>query len=111
MDTVTQYRAIIEQILTHYVEVPYAYGTIQNETIFDARSDRYVVLSVGWQGQKRIHGCLIHIDIIAGKVWVQADGTEDGVARILEAAGIARHDIVLGFQSQDARPQTTYAVV
>ena len=109
MDTITTYRKIIEQVLTHYVEVTYAYGEIQNEPVFDRTADRYIVVSVGWQGMKRIHGCLIHIDIIDGKVWVQRDGTEYGIAQDLEAAGIPKHTIVLGFHSSDVRSYTEYA--
>ena len=32
--------------------------------------------------QKRIYGCLIHLEIIDGKIWVQRDDTEDGVSRL-----------------------------
>ena len=110
MDTVASYHHIIEQVLTHYVEVPYAYGDIQNETLFDRNADRYAVISVGWQGSKRIHGCLVHIDIIDGKIWVQRDGTEHGIANDLVAAGIPKQQIVLGFQSSDVRPYTEFAV-
>ena len=46
MDTIVTYRQIIEQILTHYVEIPYAYGEIENETVFDRTADRYMVLSM-----------------------------------------------------------------
>ncbi len=31
---------------------------------------------------------VIHIDLLGDKVWVQYDGTEDGVATELVAAGI-----------------------
>jgi hypothetical protein len=110
MDTVATYRSIVEQVLTHYIEVTYAYGDIQNEAIFDRGSDRYAIMSVGWQGVKRIHGCLIHIDIVDGKVWIQRDGTEDGIAHDLVAAGIPRQHIVLGFQSSDVRVYTEFAV-
>jgi len=67
-------------------------------------------MSVGWDGQKRIHTCLLHLDIVEGKVWIQWDGREDGIARDLIAAGIAKHDIVLGFHPENIRPYTEYAV-
>jgi hypothetical protein len=69
-----------------------------------------LVISVGWQKVKRIHGCLIHIDIIDGKAWIQRDGTEHGIAKELEAAGIPRDRIVLGFHSSEVRKHTEYAV-
>jgi XisI protein len=60
---------------------------------------------VGWSKDGRIHGCLIH-----GKVWVQRDGTEDGIANELVEAGIPKEDIVLGFHEPDVRPYTGFAV-
>jgi len=110
MDTLDTYRQIIHNVLSEYVRLQYAYGEIQNETIFDRQADRYLVMSVGWQRVKRIHGCLIHIDIINDKVWIQRDGTEDGIADKLVAAGIPKEKIVLGFHTPDARQHTEFAV-
>lgn len=45
-----------------------------------------------------------------GKVWVQRDGTEDGIANELVQAGIAKEDIVLGFHKPAVRPYTGSAV-
>jgi hypothetical protein len=90
--------------------IQYAYGTIHNEAVFDSTRDRYLVLSLGWQNHRRVHSCLIHIDILGDKVWIQRDGTEDGIAFELVDAGIPKHAIVLGFQSEDIRPYTEFAV-
>lgn len=110
MDTLDTYRQIIQNVLMEYVQLQYAYGEIQNETIFDREADRYLVMSVGWQNVRRIHGCLIHIDIINDKVWIQRDGTEYGIANELVAAGMQKDRIVLGFHSPEVRQHTEYAV-
>ena len=110
MDTLDTYRQIIQNVLTEYIRLQYAYGEIQNETIFDREADRYLVMSIGWQNARRIHGCLIHIDIINDKVWIQRDGTEYGIATELVAAGIPKDRIVLGFHPRDIRQHTEYAV-
>ena len=110
MDTVETYRQMIEQLLTRYTKIPYAYGDIESKTLFDQEADRYMLITVGWQGPKRVHGCLIHIVIINGKVWLQRDDTEYRVAEELEKAGIPKQQIVLGFQMPDVRPFTEYAV-
>ncbi|MEG3861229.1 MULTISPECIES: element excision factor XisI family protein [unclassified Microcoleus] len=52
----------------------------------------------------------MHLDIIDDKVWIQHDGTEDGIAYELEAAGISKHPIVLAFKSLERRRLTEYAV-
>lgn len=111
MDTLDEYRQIIRKLLAQYVPIKYANGDIQNEAVFDPENDRYLVVSVGWQKPKRVHGCLLHLDIINGKVWVQRDGTEGGIANELVAAGIPKSDIVLGFHTVDVRPHTGFAYV
>lgn len=58
-----------------------------------------------------MHGCLVHLDIIDGKIWVQRDETEDGVTQDLVAAGIAKDKIVLAFHPADVRQYIGYAVV
>lgn len=110
MDRLEKYRQTICEVLLKYVELRYANGEIENEVIFDRNNERYLVVSLGWQGVKRIHGVLIHIDIIKDKVWIQRDGTEYGVAKDLVAAGIPKTDIVLGFHVPDIRQHTEYAV-
>ena len=110
MDHLTHYRQIVEQVLSQYLEITYANGAIQNEPIYDREAGRYVIMSSGWQGPRRIHGCLVHINIQAGKVWIQRDGTEHGVAHDLVAAGIPRDQIVLGFYSSPTRQYTDFAV-
>ncbi|MCP4699126.1 MAG: XisI protein [Gammaproteobacteria bacterium] len=110
MDTVENYRQIIENVLSHHEETCYANVDGNNEALFDRRHDRYCVLSIGWQGMRRVHGCLIHIDLIGDKVWIQRDDTEDGVAYELEAAGIPRQAIVLGFKPPAVRRYTAYAL-
>ena len=64
---------------------------------------------VGWDG-RRVHGCLAHVDLIDGKIWIQRDGTEDGLARDFEAAGVPKDRIVLAFRSPGIRRYTGYAV-
>jgi hypothetical protein len=110
MDTLNRYREILERLLTDYAKIPYAYGEIQTEAIFDRAGDHYLLVNVGWDNSRRVHGCLVHIDIISGKVWIQRDGTEEGVAALLEEAGVARTDIVLGFRPPEIRKYTDYAV-
>jgi len=108
MDSLDICRNIICQKLSDYAKIPYAYGEIKTMTVFDKESDSYLLLTVGWQEDRRIHGCLIHIDIIGDKLWIQRDGTEYGIAEELADAGIPRENIVLGFHPSDVRKYTDY---
>ena len=109
MGPVTDDREIIRRCLRQFVGIRYANGDIENETVFDDESGRYLVVSQGWMGDKRVHGCLVHVELRGDKVWIQRDGTEDGVADEFVAAGIPKSRIVLGFRDLDARKLGEYA--
>ena len=111
MDTLDRYREITEAILTEYTQIPYAYGDVQTEAVFDHVNDRYLLVNVGWEDTgRRVHGTLVHIDIVHGKLWIQRDGTEHGIAKELVRAGVPKDHIVLGFRSAEIRRHTEYAV-
>jgi hypothetical protein len=57
-----------------------------------------------------VHGCLIHIDLKAGKVWLQHDSTDAEIARQLVAAGIPANQIAPGFQPERYRWESGFAV-
>ncbi len=97
MDTIERYRTIVQDVLKPLSERRYTGRDVHNEAVFDTKNDRYIVMSVGWEHPKRIHGCIAHLDIIGVKVWILQDSTESGIAYDLEAAGIPKSDIVLGF--------------
>ena len=111
MDSVERYRQLVQSILTDYAVIPYAHGEVRFETVMDSTSDRYLLMLVGWEGIRRVHGCLIHVDIIDGKIWIQRDGTERGVARDLLDAGVPRDRIVLAFRAAEAREEAGLAAV
>ena len=110
MDPIARYRALIQQVIIRHAQIPPVYGEVRIETIFDTKQDHYALVHTGWEGIRRIEGEVIHIDIINGKIWIQHDGTEYGVARELEELGVARHEVVLGFHAPVKRRLTDYAV-
>ena len=110
MDTITHYQQLLEQILSAHASIPFAgRGQIQSKTVFQHETQCYLLFAIGWQQKKRVHDCLVHADIIDGKIWVQADGTEYGIANELVDAGIPKDHIVLGFHSHDVRQFTGFA--
>jgi len=104
MDARDQDRAIIEQALTDYAAIPYAHGDVATQTVFDRTSDHYLLMIIGSENRRRVHGCLVHIDIIDDKIWIQTDGTERGLAPTLVRAGIAPERIILAFSSAGSYP-------
>ncbi len=110
MDRVEKYREIVRAVLRDYGSFKPSHGDIRTEIILDQANDHYELMHVGWDGQRRVHGCVIHLDIIGGKIWIQHDGTSEPVADELERAGVPKEDIVLGFLPEKVRPHTGYAV-
>lgn len=110
MDTLTRYRQIVQQVLMGYQAHRPMVPTIEVETILDPITDHYQVLTMGWRDQERIYGTILHMDIRHGKIWIQHDGTEDGIAERLVAAGIPKTDIVLAYQSPFKRQFSEFAV-
>lgn len=110
MDSLKKYRETIKSILTNYVSIPYSRGDIKSKLIISNDGNNYLVISVGWQNKKRVHGCIIHLEIIDNKIWIHRDGTEYGIANELLDAGISKDKIVLGFHPADIRPYTEFAV-
>lgn len=111
MGDLTRYREIIRKLIQDYSKFQPARGDVQIEVILDETNDHYELMYAGWNGPYRIHGSVLHVDIRGGKVWIQHDGTEEGIAEKLVSAGIPRDHIVLAFKSPDIRPHTGYASV
>ncbi|MDF5707005.1 MAG: XisI protein [Nostoc sp. S4] len=94
MDKLEQYRQCIQNLLSNYAATPFANGEIESQTVFDLQQNRYQVMNVGWDGNRRVHGCVLHLDIKDGKIWVQQNTTELRIAHELVAMGIPKEDII-----------------
>jgi hypothetical protein len=110
MDKLELYRQSIKSILTEYAAVPISHAAIETQTIFDTQQDRYQVVNVGWNGNRRVHGCVLHLNIKDGKIWVEHNTTEMRIAHELVARGVANEDIILGFQAPYVRQYTGFGV-
>lgn len=110
MAALEEYRTIVKKLIEEYASYKPSHGDISTETIIDTKNDHYEVMHVGWDGARRVHGSVVHIDIIDGKVWIQHDGTSRPIADALVEAGIPRTAIVLAFHPPYVRQYTEFAV-
>jgi hypothetical protein len=110
MGQLERYRAIVRRLIEDYASYQPAYGDIRTEAVVDSEHDHYEVMQVGWDGQRRVHGSVIHIAIRDGKVWLEYNGTNARIGEEMVAAGIPRQDVVLGFQPAERRPLTGFGV-
>lgn len=111
MDTRLRYQNIIKSVLQNQADdratLPDGYTS---QVVFDDERGQYLVLDLGWNDDKYLHATPIHVSLTGGKVWIQSDDTEEGIATDLMAAGISREDIVLGFRHPRVRQHTGFAV-
>ncbi|HBB30343.1 MAG TPA: XisI protein [Cyanobacteria bacterium UBA8803] len=108
---VEQYRQYIRQILSERqkrASVPRTAREYAVQTVFDGEQDRYLLLYVGWIGYKRHFGCTLAVEIKDGKIWIQHDGTEEGLANRLVEMGVPKQDIVLAFHEPEIRQYTDF---
>ncbi len=110
MDTLKAYTDVVERILSEYAAIPYRYGDLICEAIFDRERGRFILISVGWDRGERVHHPVIHIDIINGKLWLQVNNTDCDIGQELVAAGVPKSDIVVAFHPPEVRRHTEYAV-
>jgi serine/threonine protein kinase len=109
---IEQYRQYIRQLLSERAQR--AANQYHNEkeyevqAIFDAEHDHYQLLHVGWRNDRRQFGCILHLDIKNGKIWIQQDGTEIGIANQLVELGVPPQDIILAFHEPEVRQYTDF---
>ena len=87
-------------------------GALTQARLFhnDQDRDQYLLLKTGWSQGRRVRGVTLFLRLRDGKVWVEEDWTEEGIATELVKAGVPREDIVLAFHPPQVRPLTEFAV-
>ena len=110
MGKLEKYQNDVIQLIEQYANMSASNDEVEVETIFDTVHHHYQLVNVGWYGERRIYGCVLHIDLKKEKIWIQHNGTENHIAYDLAAKGVPKEDIVLGFHSPYMRQFTDFAV-
>jgi XisI protein len=103
------YYDVVEKIIQPYTATTVGKGT-EVQLIADRANGHYLIMFVGWRDQAQVYGSLIHIDIKNNQIWIQRDGTQEGIAQQLVKAGVPGSDIVLGYRSPFVRQFTGFGV-
>ena len=104
------YRNYIKQLLKEYASLGALDLDVETQLIFDNERDHYQLVYAGWKNRQRRYGCVLHLDIKNGKIWIQHNGTEIGIADELVKLGVPKEDIVLAFHEPFVRQYTGFAV-
>lgn len=110
MATIEAYREYVQQLLMEHSQLGAGDSNVEMQVIFDVERDHYQLVQVGWLNGRRIYGCILHLDIKDGKIWIQHNGTEFSIADELISLGVQKQDIVLGFHSPSKRRFSEFAV-
>lgn len=111
MDKIMTYRKLVQQILTNYAD--WANGSKSPSAellcVFDEGHDLYLLLNAQWGQYRCIRGSQIFIRLHDGKIWIEEDWSEEGIATELLNNGVSKEDIVLGFQPPEMRKYSEFA--
>jgi XisI protein len=112
MDKLKKYQIVIKEVLEAYrQQFLISSHQVRNQIIVDENNHHYQFLWMGWKDDKQIFNVAIHIELVEdGKIWIQRDNTEVGIATLLAEKGIPKSDIVLGYFPVTHRKYTEYAV-
>lgn len=111
MDKTALYRNYVREIIKrHTPQCVSGEPEIEIQNIFDTENDHYQIVHTGWHKKQRQYGCIIHLDIKNGKIWIQHDGTEIGVANELAEMGVPKEDIILAYHPPYKRPYSGFGI-
>jgi len=99
------YQDCIKRLLSRYQALHTPWSKVK--LIFDDEHRHYMAFRVGWIQHKRIHFCLVHIDICDDMVVIQVNNTEDLIDEELVTLGIPQDKICLGLLPPDVRDHIT----
>ncbi len=110
MDKLDRYAILIKDILTKDARFKPSHGDIEPVLQFDDQRRSYQLMYIGWDGYRRVHAPILHLRLHNDKIWIEHDGTEEGVATTLVNDGVPNQDIVLAFHAESKRKYTEFAV-
>lgn len=104
------YRELIKKLIEKHQKGWGENESIETRMIFDEKRDSYLLMNIGWEDEHRVLECPIHIHLKKGKIYVERDFTEDGIAQDLVLLGVPKEDIVLAFRSPFVRQFSEFSV-
>ena len=110
MATLDTYRTYIQKVLSDYAGEGRNLDGIERQLTFDTQRDHYHLFNVGWRNKRRFHGCVLHVDLKDGKIWIQHNGTEVDIPQKFLDLGVPKQDIVLGMHDPFTRQFTGFAL-
>lgn len=102
-------RARVKEMIHVVAQHRPRHGDIAVDVVEDDANGHYQVIFRGWEGDERVYLVLVHLRLQDAKVYVERDGTADGAATYLLAAGIPAEQIVMGIHPPYLRRLTPFS--
>lgn len=111
MDKVVEYRKKFIEVLRRHKGIISRASIRSSDSyfVFDESNDCYTWLRFGWSNKERKEFITVFIHIREGKIWIEEDMTEQGIATELVELGVPKEDIVLAFHPPEMRQYTEFA--
>src|SRR5256885_8116806 len=112
MGRLTEYRGLIERLFKEYERLYNLQPRpgVESFVVFDEERGHYILMSLGWSEGRRVRQMVLYVRLRNGKIWVEEDWTEAGIATELLKAGVPKDDIVLAFHPPEMWPLSEFAV-
>lgn len=109
VDKLNRYRQILQKVVEHHAAMPAEPQHIESLPICDPIHGDYLLMDVDRSPKGGPGEVVFHLRLKNGKVQVERDGIEDGIAQDLIEAGIQPEDIVFTFYSNESEPYSEKA--
>jgi hypothetical protein len=111
MDKLTRYKTLIKEFMAGYAELLKLppKSDLEVVLVFDDERGQYLLFRTGWREKQHVQYMTLYVCLRNGKIWIEEDMTEEGVATYFLEQGVPKEDIVLGFQPPVMRPFTEFA--
>lgn len=108
----SSYPALLKKIFTDYATLlnRRPQPDIETELVIDEERGQFILHTLGWKDKNRVWNTPLYVRLYHGKIWVETDWIEEGIAEKLVAAGVPKTDIVLAFQHPSLRSLSEFAV-
>ena len=112
MDRVARYWDLLLKVMREHERLQKLALEPGVDSILTVDPDQHLIqlIDIGWRHRKRVNHTYAQVRIKDGKIWVEDDGTEAGIANDLVAAGVPKSDIVLAFHAPEERRFGEFAV-
>lgn len=100
MDKVESYRQILQQVIEETAATLSEGNYVSILPVCDPVHGQYLLISNGVVNGRREHAIVFHAQLRHGKVFIEDDRTEEGIAPLLREAGIEDDDIEVAWASR-----------